>query len=82
MSYILGLTLSFKNKRTAMPWLSWLVNGLSLFRTRFILRPVHVGFVVIKLSLGQDLSAYFSFLLSAPFYQYFMLIHSSVIDGT
>jgi len=41
-----------------------------------------MGFVVIKLSLGQVFFLYFSFLLSAPFYQCFMLIHSSVINAT
>jgi hypothetical protein len=81
MSYIFGLTLSFGNKKTAMPWLRWLDNGLSLFRTRFILRPVLVGFVVIKLPVGQVFSVYFNFLLSAPFYLCFMLILSSVTLG-
>jgi hypothetical protein len=40
----------------AVPRLRWLVTSLSLWRPR----SVHVGFVVDKVALGQDLSKFFS----------------------
>jgi branched-subunit amino acid transport protein len=36
-----------------MPWLEWLVAGLSPRRPGFAARSVHVGFVVDKVALGQ-----------------------------
>ena len=36
-----------------VPWRMWLVDGLSPWRPRFDPRPVHVGFVVDKVTLGQ-----------------------------
>jgi hypothetical protein len=38
---------------TTMPWLRWLVTGLSLQRTRFAPGSIYVGFVVDKVALGQ-----------------------------
>jgi hypothetical protein len=37
----------------AMPWLKWLVTGLSLQRAGFLPKSIHVGFVVDKVALGQ-----------------------------
>jgi hypothetical protein len=36
-----------------LPWLRWLVTCLSLRRLRFDRRPIHVGFVVDRVALGQ-----------------------------
>jgi hypothetical protein len=36
-----------------MPWLRWLVAGLSLRRPRFVPGTVHVGFVVDRVAVGQ-----------------------------
>lgn len=41
----------------AVPWLRWLVIGLSLQRPRFNHRPFHVGFVIHKLALGPVFSS-------------------------
>jgi len=38
-----------------MPWLKWLVTDLSPQRLGFDPRPVHVVFVVDKVTLGHDL---------------------------
>jgi len=38
---------------TAVPWLSLLVAGLSLWRPGFDPKPVHVEFMVDKVALGQ-----------------------------
>jgi hypothetical protein len=37
----------------AVPWLRWLVTGLSQQRPRFVPMSVHVGFVVDKVALAQ-----------------------------
>ena len=39
-----------------LPWIRWLVAGLLQRRPKFHLRPVHVEYVVDKVSLGQVLS--------------------------
>jgi hypothetical protein len=39
----------------AVPWFQQLANGLSQRRTGFVHRLIHVGFVVDKVALGQDL---------------------------
>jgi len=36
----------------AVPWLRWLVTGLSPLRPGFILRKVHVGLMVNDLAIG------------------------------
>jgi hypothetical protein len=41
----------YSNK--AVPWLRWLVAGLSQWRPRFIAGTVHAGFVVEKVAMGQ-----------------------------
>jgi len=37
--------------RGAVPWLEWLVTGLSFWRLTLNPRPFHVGFVVDKAAL-------------------------------
>jgi hypothetical protein len=46
----------------AVPWLSWLVTGLSLRRPGFMPGSVYVGFMD-KVALGQVFSEFFSFIL-------------------
>jgi hypothetical protein len=36
-----------------VPWPRWLAAGLSPQRSRFAPKPVHVGFVLDKVALGQ-----------------------------
>jgi hypothetical protein len=60
----LGVTLLL-----AVPWLRRLVAGLSPRRPRFDPRPVHLGFVVDKVALGQVFSLVLLFSLSISFYQ-------------
>jgi len=61
----------------SMPWLKQIAAGLFLQRPRFNPRPVHVGFVVNKVALGQALvfSGYLCSLMSASFYPCSILIH-------
>jgi len=51
----------------------------SLFTTEglFNMRPIHVGFVVDKVGMGQVISEYFGFLLSISFHQCLTFIHSA-----
>jgi hypothetical protein len=65
----------------ALPWLKGFVTSLSLYRCRFNPRPVHVGFVVDKVSLVPHFSPSTS-VLSASFHQYSILIHSLTINMT
>jgi hypothetical protein len=51
-----------------LPWLTWLVAGLSPQRQGFTTRSVHVGFVVDKVTLGQFFSEFFHFPLSVSLY--------------
>jgi hypothetical protein len=44
-----------------MPWLRWLVAGLSPWGPEFVPRSIHVGFVVDKVALGQFFSEFFGF---------------------
>jgi hypothetical protein len=37
----------------AVPWLRWLVTGLSLQKAAFTPRSVNVGFVADRVALGQ-----------------------------
>jgi hypothetical protein len=58
-------------------WLWWLVTGLSIQRPRFKHRPVHVGFMVSKVPLGQVFflsTSNFSPVTIIPY----KIIHSSV----
>jgi hypothetical protein len=54
---IFSATIVRRNVR-AVPWLRRLVAGLSPGRPRF---EFHVGFVVVKVALGQVFSEYFGF---------------------
>jgi hypothetical protein len=54
----------------AVPWLRWLVAGLSPQRTGFDPASVHMGFVVDNLALGRVfLPQYFGFSLSISFHR-------------
>jgi hypothetical protein len=55
------LNLLLRNDVKAVPWLRWLVIGLSPQRTRFAPGSVHVRFVMDKVALGQE---FFDFPLS------------------
>jgi hypothetical protein len=52
--------------------------GFLSTRIGFSLREVHVGFVVNKVELGNFYLRVFNFLLSAPFRNSSLIIHSSV----
>jgi hypothetical protein len=52
-----------------VPWLRRLVAGLPPPRSEFDPGSVHVGFVVDKVALGQDVLEYFGFSLSVSFHQ-------------
>jgi hypothetical protein len=69
-----------------MSWLKQIATGLLLQRTRFNPSPVHVGFVVNYVAMGQALlfSEYF-FSPSAPFYLcpiLLQLLPSNIISAT
>jgi hypothetical protein len=53
----------------AVPWLRWLVAGLSPRRPGFEPGSIHVGFVVDKVALGQVFSEVFGFTLSISFHR-------------
>ena len=57
-----------------MPWIRRLVAGLLQPRYGFNRRPVRVGFAVGRVALGQ------CFLREISFYQFSILIHSSITD--
>jgi hypothetical protein len=54
--------------------------GLSSTRIGFILREVHVGFVVYKFALGHIYLRAFNLFLSASSQKYYVLTNSSVND--
>jgi hypothetical protein len=39
--------------KEGVPWLRYLITVLSLWRPKFVLKSVHVGFLVDKVALGQ-----------------------------
>jgi hypothetical protein len=53
---------TFSEEGSTVPWVRWLVAGLSPRRPGFAPGSVHVGFVVDKVALGQV------FLRVLPFY--------------
>jgi len=55
-----------------------LATSLSLNRSRFKPRPVHVGFMVDKGYWDRIFSKHFSFLLSVSFHWYSIIIHSFI----
>jgi len=52
-------------------------DGFPPWRPTFSPRPVHVGFVVDKVAMGQIFYEYFSFPLSVSFHQCSILIYLS-----
>jgi len=74
---ILDNTTNYKG----VPWLKRFVTSLSLQRSRFNPRPVHVGFVVGQVSLVPHFSPSTS-VLSASFHQCSLLIHSLTTNMT
>jgi len=59
-----------------------LVLALSPRRSGLNPRPILLGFMVAKMTLGQaSLSKYFGFPLSIPFRQCSVLLHSSITDA-
>jgi len=63
----------------AMPWLRWLVTGLSLQKPGFNPRPFSVGFRVDKVGLGQSFLMVLLFRLSLSFCQSSILLIQSFI---
>jgi hypothetical protein len=57
-------------------------DGFPPWRPKFSPRPVHVGFVVDKVAMGQIFYEYFSFLLSVPFHQCSISIYLPLILHT
>jgi hypothetical protein len=61
----------------AVPWLTWLLQ-----RTAFTITPVHLGFVVDRVTVGQVFSPeFFKFPSLASFLQHSQLIYSSVMNS-
>jgi hypothetical protein len=55
------IDICFTDDSVAVPWLRWLVVGLSLRSPGFSLGSIHVGFVVDKVALGQVFLRVFRF---------------------
>jgi hypothetical protein len=53
LSWLLGLLCCGHGLHMTVPWLGQLISGLSVWRTWFHPRSVHVGFVVDKVELAQ-----------------------------
>ena len=66
-----------------MPRPRLIVTGLSLQGSGLNPRPVHVGFVVDKRTLGQVFfqGQYFDFAISVLFHQLTIFMHSPVADA-
>jgi hypothetical protein len=64
-----------------MPRLRWLVTGLSSGRPGLNPKPVHVGFLVDKVALGQVFALSTSVFPLVIFDQYSTLIHPPVTNA-
>jgi hypothetical protein len=60
----------------AIAWLRQLVASLSPWRPRFVPVSVHVGFVVEKVTLGQDFHRDLQFSFDST-----MAVHSHILSG-
>jgi len=63
----------------AVSWLRQLVASLSLQRSRFGPRPLYMGFMVVKMTLGQTFLKVFTYLFiylfSYLFIYFFCFVH-------
>jgi hypothetical protein len=66
-----------------MSWSRLLVTGLSLQGPGLNSRPVHVGFVVDKGTLGQVFlwGQYFDLIIAVLFHQLSIFMHSLIADA-
>jgi hypothetical protein len=62
----------------AMPWFTWLLVSISLWRLGFDPRSFHVGFVVDKVTLVHFYLKVLVFPLFVPFHRRFTFIHLSL----
>ena len=70
-----------KTKNLAMPWISWLIIGLSTLRPEFNQRLLHNGFAVHKAAEGQISFHFCGSTLSVTFHRRLTAIHQSITNA-